>query len=131
MSKELATPTGLLVEVMRESINPLRHEFDLIISELLGQRASEKQVRLCRMSIMSQCTNIMIHERHRKLFAEAGIKSDPLFENFNIEMMADHVTRFSLAGLKEIKRQIEAGELIDQDSPAAAADSSKNSETRY
>jgi TetR/AcrR family transcriptional regulator, regulator of cefoperazone and chloramphenicol sensitivity len=131
MSKELATPTGLLVEVMRESINPLRREFDLIISELLGQRASEKQVRLCRMSIMSQCTNIMIHERHRKLFAEAGIKSDPLFENFNIEMMADHVTRFSLAGLEEIRRQIEAGELIDQDSPAAAADSSKNSETRY
>ena len=131
MSKELATPTGLLAEVIRESIEPLRREFSLIIRELLGPRASEQQVRLCRTSIMAQCTNIMIHERHRKLFAEAGIKADTPLDDFQIEIMADHTTRFSLAGLKEIRRQIEAGELIDRDSTVAAADSSKNSETRY
>jgi len=127
MSKELATPTGLLAEVIRESIEPLRREFDLVIRELLGSHASEKQIQLCRMSVMAQCTNIMMHQQHRKLFAQASIKTNLSFEIPNVEMMADHVARFSLAGLREIRRQIEAGELIDQ----IAADSPKNTETRY
>jgi hypothetical protein len=35
-------------------------------------------------------------------------------DNLKIEMMADHVARFSLAGIREIRRQIESGELADQ-----------------
>ena len=125
MSKELANPTGLLAEVVRESIEPLHQEFGRIIRELLGQRASEKQIQFCQMSVMAQCTNVMLHERNRKLFDQTGIKGLP-FENFNVETMADHVTRFSLAGLREIRRQIEAGELTDQDTV-----SPENSEKRY
>jgi hypothetical protein len=78
------------------------------------------------MSVMAQCTNVMLHERNRKLFDQAGIKTGLPFENFNVETMADHVTRFSLAGLREIRRLIEAGELTDQNT-----DSPENSEMRY
>jgi AcrR family transcriptional regulator len=120
MSKELTTPTGLLTEVMRESIEPLRREFGRIVSELLGKRASEQQVQLCRMSVMAQCINMMVHQQHRKSFAEAGIKSDLPLDNLKIEMMADHVARFSLAGIREIRRQIESGELANQAWTASA-----------
>ncbi len=126
MSKELANPTGLLAEVVRESIEPLQQEFGRIIRELLGRRASEKQVQYCQVSVIAQCTNIMLHERNRKLFDQTGIKTGLPFENFNVETMADHVTRFSLAGLREIRRQIEAGELTDQNT-----DSPENSEKGY
>jgi TetR/AcrR family transcriptional regulator, regulator of cefoperazone and chloramphenicol sensitivity len=119
MSKELANPTGLLAEVMRESIEPLRREFSSIIQKLLGEYASEQQVMLCQMSIMAQCINLMVHERRRKSFAAAGMKTGLLPENLKIEIMADHVTRFSLAGIREIRRQIETGELTRPNNMAA------------
>lgn len=127
MSKELATPTGLLTEVMRESIEPLRREFGCIVRELLGKYASEQQVQLCQMSVMAQCINLMVHERHRKSFAEAGMKTDLTPDNFKIETIANHIARFSLAGIREIRRQIESGELTDQDSTVAATNPPKNS----
>ncbi len=114
MSKEIANPTGLLLEVMRESIEPLRHEFDLIIRDLLGPHASEKQVRFCRTSVMAQCVNPMFQQRRQKFFVEAGVKQEPMRDDFDIDIVADHVSRFSLAGIREIRRQIEAGELPDQ-----------------
>jgi TetR/AcrR family transcriptional regulator, regulator of cefoperazone and chloramphenicol sensitivity len=114
MSKEFATPTGLLAEVMRESVEPLRREFGSIVRELLGEHASEQQVQLCQMSVMTQCFNLMFHQQYRKSLAEAGIKADLTPDNVKIEMIADHITRFSLAGIREIRRQIETGELPDQ-----------------
>ena len=124
VSKELSTPTGLLAEVVRESIEPLQREFNCIIRELLGEHASEPQVQLCRMSIISQCLSLM----HRKSLAEAGIKTDLTPDNLKIETIADHVVRFSLAGIREIRRQIESGELLDENIVITA--SPKNSEMR-
>ena len=113
MSKELTTPTGLLEKVIRESIEPLQHEMFCVIRELLGEGASEQQIMLCQMSTMSQCLNMTIQERRRKAFFAAGIKG-MLPENFTIEEIADHIIRFSLAGIREIRLQIETGQLIDQ-----------------
>ena len=129
MSKELATPTGLLTEVMRESIEPLRREFGCVVRELLGKYASEQQVQLCQMSVMAQCINLMVHGRRRKSFAVAGMKPDLSPDNFKIETMADHITRFSLAGIREIRRQIETSELPDQNN-MVITDSPKNSKMR-
>jgi AcrR family transcriptional regulator len=124
ISKELAAPTGLLEEVMRESIEPLRCEFGRIVRELLGEQASQQQIELCRMSIMSQCFNLTIQERRRKAFAKAGMKTTiSPNNNFKLEMMADHVTWFSLAGIREIRRQIETGELAGQNNTVITASS--------
>jgi len=125
MSKELSTPTGLLSEVVRESIEPLQREFGYVVRELLGKYASEQQVQFCQMSVISQCLNLM----HRKSFAEAGIKADLTPDNVKIETIADHVVRFSLAGIREIRRQIESGELPGQNN-MVITDSPKNSKMR-
>jgi AcrR family transcriptional regulator len=127
MLKELTTPTGLLTEVMRESIEPLRREFGCIVRELLGKYASEQQVQLCQMSVMAQCFNLTFRKRHRKALSETGIKTDLPADNLKIEEIADHIIRFSLAGIREIRRQIESGELTDQDSTVAATNPQKNS----
>jgi AcrR family transcriptional regulator len=110
--KEMANPTGLLAEVMRKSIEPLRRDLGDVVRELLGESASEQQVMLCQMSIRAQCFDMIARERHRKMFVAAGIKEELPPERPDIEVMADHVTRFSLAGIREMRHRIEAGELI-------------------
>jgi AcrR family transcriptional regulator len=114
--KELANPTGLLAEVMRKSIEPLQQKLRCIVMELLGGRASEQQVLLCQMSIRAQCFNVMMRQWH-KLRTKVGIRDDGLtLAKLSIETIADHVTRFSLAGIREIRRQIENGELTKRGS---------------
>jgi AcrR family transcriptional regulator len=112
--KEMANPTGLLAEVMRKSIEPLRRELGGVVRELLGESASEQQVMLCQMSIRAQCFDMIVRERHHKMFAAAGIKEELPSERPKIEVMADHVTRFSLAGIREMRHRIEAGELVSR-----------------
>ena len=115
--REQMNPTGLLSEVMRKSIEPLREELGHIIRELLGESTSERQVLLCERSIMAQCFDVMIRARRRGVFMAAGIKTGQLPEEPGIETVAEHITRFSLAGIREIRRQVETGELT-QDSKA-------------
>jgi len=106
---ELANPTGLLAEVMRECIEPLQRSLGDIVRELLGPQASERHVRLCQMSILAQCFHPMMRERQRRLRAMAS-GSSPRHPEFTVEEMAAHVARFSLAGVREFRRLIEEGE---------------------
>ena len=109
--KELANPTGLLEEVMRESIEPLARSLSAVVQELLGDNASEEQVRLCQMSIMAQCLHPMMRHRFQKLFdGPPAPPNKPLPQNSGIEIIAEHIIQFSLAGIKEIRRRIETGE---------------------
>jgi AcrR family transcriptional regulator len=108
IQREMATPTGLLANVIRDSITPLRRDLDATLRELLGKRASERQVRLCGTAIMAQCLGLLIQLRHRRRFA-AKSAADPQAADSTIEEMADHITRFTLAGVGELRRQMEAG----------------------
>jgi AcrR family transcriptional regulator len=115
VQKELANPTGLLVKVMRESLDPLRLGLEAIVRELLSDQASQCQVQLCQMSIRGQCFDLLTRERRRKLFAQAGVQLGPPPLEASIEAIADHVTRFSVAGIRELRRQIESGSLREQE----------------
>jgi AcrR family transcriptional regulator len=101
--KELASPTGLLAEVMRESIEPVRRDLDATVRELLGDGASERQVRLCGMSIMAQCFRLMMPQRRHRAPA-AAFRSTRRTPDFTVEEIAEHITRFSLAGIREMRR---------------------------
>lgn len=102
--REMASPTGLLAEVMRSSIDPLRRRHLAIVRELLGPRASERDVQLCEMSTHAQCFAALMHERHRKIASRGGRLPGPPTFNIGAEVLADHVVRFSLAGIREIRR---------------------------
>lgn len=104
ITKEIANPTGLLTEVIQKTIEPLRQELTNIIAELLGDGATEKEISLCRMSIMSQCFDMMYRVKHRGIF---NVNES----NIGIEEMAEHIMRFSLAGINEIRRQIETDKI--------------------
>jgi AcrR family transcriptional regulator len=113
--KEMANPTGLLSEAMQESIEPLFRDFASIVRELLGEHATARHVRLCHMSIMAQCFGPLLRERRRRISPKAPRPRgfEPALED--VDTFADHVTRFSLAGIHEVRRQIEGGRLHEQE----------------
>jgi len=103
--KEQAKPTGLLKEVMRESIQPIRRQMGQVVRELLGSAASEQQVELSQMSIMAQCLHTMIRERHRTALSGENLR--PPYPHFDstVEEMTEHIIRFSLAGIQNMRQQ--------------------------
>lgn len=102
--REMANPTGLLAEVMCRAIEPLRLSMRSIVQELLGEGVSEQCVTFCEMSLMGQCFGPIFHiRRARQLGKEPGPGGPPI--NFDIEDLVDHVTRFTLAGIRGIREQ--------------------------
>jgi len=107
VQKELANPTGLLKKVMRDSLRPIRRDTNKLVRELLGSRASEYDVLLCEMSIVAQCLHPLIHYRRRKALSRIPPHAERLLSGLDVEKMAEHVFRFSLAGIREVQRRIE------------------------
>ncbi|MHC4717862.1 MAG: CerR family C-terminal domain-containing protein, partial [Planctomycetota bacterium] len=65
VQKELANPTGLLDEVVRECIAPMRQGMADVVRELLGPDVPDVQVMLCTRSIGSQCLHMLMHGHGR------------------------------------------------------------------
>ncbi len=110
--KELANPTGLLGEVIHECIGPIREQMTLIVSELLGGKASQDLVFLTQMSAISQCMQIVGLRHMRRKMTKAPTPY-PSVADMSVEKLADHIIRFSLGAIREIRRQLENGELTD------------------
>ncbi len=103
INKEHANPTGILGDTIKKSLRPIRDGIEYIVRELLGGKASERDVQLCRMSIMSQCF------RKRRGLAGARGAYDSLIEKMSIDDLADHITRFSIDGIIGIRKRLECG----------------------
>ncbi len=100
---ERGTPTGLLAEITRDCIRPVRAHMTAIVGELLGPRATEREVELCQRSIMGQCLHLALSNRHEQsLFATD--RGPPTLEDG-----ARHIVRFSLAGIRDLRRSLETG----------------------
>jgi AcrR family transcriptional regulator len=104
MQREFTNPTGLLEEVMRDEIRPLQQRTEKLVRELLGPRALEKEVRFCEVGIISQCINLMVVGRKSR-GKDTGKGSPP--EIKDIKAYADHVVKFSLAGIQAIRESAE------------------------
>ena len=105
--KETANPTGLLAGAIPQALEPIFRGFTLIIRELLGPEATEQQVLLCLMSIRAQCFGPLMRERRRKMASPDPLPSSSEWDLDDLETLVDHVTRFSLAGIRAIRSQME------------------------
>jgi len=93
---EMLNPTGLLEEVMRMELIPLREKTLAAVRELLGPNADEQRVVFSEACLISMCVHpmLMLRVRHKAKKAEP-----PMFMN-DLEAFAEHVVRFALAGIR-------------------------------
>lgn len=102
--KEMANPTGLLTETMKQAIAPMEEKFKSLLKELLGEKTGNKQINFCHMSIMGQCFGPMLHLRYKK--SEHSFHPPKDFTtDFKIEELADHITHFCLVGMNGIRQE--------------------------
>ncbi len=103
--KEMANPTPLCEEVMRECIQPLIDGTIDLLRELLGPDISDRTVEYCERSIVSQCLHLLHLKRKQQMFSDKE-GDDVFFPTVeDIDAYADHVYRFSLAGVRSIREQ--------------------------
>jgi AcrR family transcriptional regulator len=100
MAREMANPTSALDELVEKNIRPLRNEFLLpTLRELTGDKLNRRQLGLISISVMGQCHYFLqgqpIIER---------LNPDFKIDKADIAEIADHIFRFSLAGIAEITR---------------------------
>lgn len=104
MHKETANPTGLLTKAIHRAMEPVEEGFRQVIRELLGNRATEHKVRLCQMSIMTQCFDPMLRGR----VAGRALRGPSPRPPFTVQELADHITRFSLWGIRGVRESLES-----------------------
>jgi len=100
MAREMANPTSALDELVEMHIRPLRNEFLIpTLRELTGGKLSARQLGLISISVMGQC--------------HYYLQGQPIIQRLNpdfkigaseVAEIAEHITRFSLAGIAELTR---------------------------
>jgi len=99
--QEISNPTEALHQVRRDVIRPLRERTRGIIRELLNDEATEEDICFCEMSVIHQCLALGFRK---------GRSCDCIFEDYytseKIDALANHITRFSLAGIEAVRNEI-------------------------
>ncbi len=116
MRHELSNPTGLLLEAHKESIEPLRRRMHDLLKEMLGSRATEGQVGLCMLTVMSPIFYTLHRLKHPgRMMGDKARALDDRLEITNMGPFIEHTMRFVLAGINEMKKGIESGDWPDME----------------
>jgi AcrR family transcriptional regulator len=120
MRNEMASPTGLLRQVIEDTIHPTRQATQAILRELLGPQATDLDVELCEVCVVAP----LMHITHRRQ-AEKHEGLAPVFREEMLEAMVEHFTTFALAGVREVRRRSEEQSLAGPGQPRGAAASNR------
>ncbi|MBI5505437.1 MAG: CerR family C-terminal domain-containing protein [Deltaproteobacteria bacterium] len=92
MTRELADPGPAFAVMVDEVAEPMFHELAAIVSQITGQPGDCADTRLNVASIMGQCS---VHRSARALLAAMTPGT-----SLDLDALAQHITAFSLAGLR-------------------------------
>lgn len=99
MVQEMACPTLKLSDIVDRAVRPQSEHICNILRELIGaDDVDQRIVKQCMISIIGQC---IIFSFNRPLRTHLLGKDD--FKNEDVDQLAAHITRFSLAGLEATK----------------------------
>ncbi len=102
MSREMVEPTGVLDQLVEKGIKPQFALLSAIVRGLVGELPHER-LRRCCASVVSQC---LFYHHARPVIAR--LFPELVFDDAEIDALADHVTAFSLAGLRDVARRQKA-----------------------
>ena len=100
IAHEVVEPTAAFDLVLDQFAIPLHKTLNGIVRAILGPDANEESVRRSSMSIIGQC---LYYQKARR--AVQRIDPDFSYNPASIERLADHITEFSLGGLRALARK--------------------------
>lgn len=95
MAREMAEPTRALDVVVDQMIRPEAERLMAIVRDLIGHDAAPQRVWHCTASIIGQC---LFYHHARPVIMR--LNRDQTDTPEALEPLVDHITQFSLAGLK-------------------------------
>lgn len=95
MAREMIEPTAALDELVEGHIRESSVRLRGIVRELMGPAASDEQVRACAFSIKGQC--LFYHHCEPVI---VRLEPGTTIGREQVPALAEHITRFSLAGLR-------------------------------
>lgn len=98
LAQERMNPRPRIMSVIHEEIMKTVTILATIITDQLGEGADVTEIDLCATSVMGQ---LMFHAHVRSPYAPPLVRREP-FTAEEIENAADHIARFSLAGMEKI-----------------------------
>jgi AcrR family transcriptional regulator len=104
LARELIEPTPALDRLVSRRMRANHEQLASIIRELVGPAVSDDVIRLCTLSVISQC---VFYRNSAAIVARLYPELVPATE---VQRIADHVAEFSLAairGLREASRDAE------------------------
>ncbi len=104
--REMVNPTEVFAVTHRELVGPMRTQTHALIRELLGPQASAQQLLYCEISLINQCISANFFKGRRKL-----LFGRERFTRAQLEVLARHITDFSLGGIAAIRAQGESSPL--------------------
>jgi AcrR family transcriptional regulator len=98
LAHEITQPTPAMTRVVDSVLRPLYNQLYEIVGALIGLPAVDEQTRLCAHSIMGQ---VIIYALAGPVLAR--LWPDMRMTPENLDRIADHVTDFSLAYLRQVR----------------------------
>ena len=98
LARELIDPTPALDGLVRRRMRANHDQLADIIRAILGSDATEEAVRLCTLSVISQCVF------YKNSAAVVSRLYPEIVPSREVERLADHVTRFSLEAMHGLAR---------------------------
>ncbi len=104
--REMMNPTDVIEHVKNDALRPLQERMGRLMREMLGPGANDEQIHLCAMSVVHQCIAIGIRLFSGKV--PPHVRFDAPTDQL-VKTLTDHIARFSLAGIKTMREDVEAG----------------------
>ncbi|MEN6486449.1 MAG: CerR family C-terminal domain-containing protein [Syntrophobacteraceae bacterium] len=103
MAREVVDPTGAVDQMVAGSVRPLYENLAGIVRELLHEEKrpdgeESGTTYLCAMSIVGQCLHHYLARQVVTLLRPKG------FDTARIDRIAEHITRFSLGGIRALAK---------------------------
>jgi hypothetical protein len=108
VARELADPSIFLNDMVDEFIRPAAAVLSGIVADMLGPGATFQDIMRCQISVIGQCFHYamarpIVSRLTAMDFSDAGL----------IDGLADHIARFSLAGIEAARRSISDPDAMD------------------
>ena len=98
MAREMAEPTAVLSQIAEEGVKPRLLALRGILAEVMGTSVSDAMVRRSARSIVGQ---VLFYHFAKPMLER--VFSDERFDATAVDALAEHITEFSLGGLKALK----------------------------